>query len=50
MTPVNNTLKRDALKLRLSGLLGSLELRLREADPPFLNSCPHGRLLLRYSV
>ena len=32
MTPVTNTLKRDALKLRLSGLLGSLELRLREAE------------------
>ena len=32
MTPVTSTLKRDALKLRLSGLLGSLELRLREAE------------------
>ena len=32
MTPVTNTLKRDALKLRLSGLLGSLELRLRGAE------------------
>ena len=32
MTPVTNTLKRYAHKLRLSGLLGSLELRLQEAE------------------
>ena len=32
MTPVTNTLKRHALNLRMSGLLGSLELRLREAE------------------
>jgi DNA replication protein DnaC len=32
MTPTTNTLKRQALKLRLSGLLSSLELRLQEAE------------------
>ncbi len=31
MTPATNTLKRQVLKLRLSGLLGSLELSLQEA-------------------
>ena len=28
----------------------SFPIKNGKADPPFLNSCPHGRLLLRYSV
>jgi DNA replication protein DnaC len=42
MTPVTNTLKQHALKLRLSGLLSSLELRLQEAES---NRLPYAEFL-----
>ena len=42
MTPATNTLKRHALKLRLSGLLSSLELRLQEAES---NRLPYAEFL-----
>jgi len=47
MTPVTNTLKRHALKLRLSGLLGSLELRLQEAESHRLPYAEFLELLLQ---